>query len=193
MTNVKSYTDKQILDRVKSVGGKIRAGKYLLVGVQSVEDATDLFDDKFYIFDGGHFVMVTSGTTNPGLTVLKHFAEKDLPGALVWKTNMFYKDLFEPGYHRGRMKALRQVAPIKFYRDKDKDGKCEEQGELHEGNQNCNQHGVSYDPFSKKIGTKIGGWSYGCQVMNVMSDYRHWINAAWERNKKVDYCLLKEW
>ena len=193
MTNIRNYTEKEILDRVKSVGGKITPNKFLLVGIQSTEDATNLFDDMFYVFYNGELKGSTTGTTNPGLTALKHFEKYSTKGAIVWKTNMFYENLYQRGYHKGRMKALRQVEPIYFYRDNDKDGKCEEKGELYFENRNCNQHGVDYDPFSNKIGSKIGGWSAGCQVMNNMSLYRYWIEAAWNLNKKVDYCLLKEW
>lgn len=197
MTNMRDYKEKEILDRVKSVGGQITPNKLLLVGIQSTLDTTNLFDDMFYVFYNGELKGSTTGTTNPGLTVLEHFEKYNAKGAAVWKTDMFYKDLYQRGYHNGskgkKMKALRQIAPIYHYRDNDKDGKCEEKGELHLGIIGCNQHGVSYNPFSKKIATKIDTWSAGCQVMNIMEHYRYWIDEAWKLNKKVDYCLLKEW
>lgn len=198
MTNVKSYSDKQLLNRVEEIGGRIpRKGKYLLIGVQSQEDAFNKFDDKFYVFDGPTFKMVTTGTTNAGAMALKSFDKYNLPGAAIWKTDEYYKDLYRRGYHRpsrkgGGMRALRQQKPILYYRDKNRDNRAEEIGKLEEGIIFANMHGVSYDPFSNQVRDVIGGWSFACQVMNNMTDYRNWMRAAWKRNKKVDYALLKE-
>lgn len=199
MTNVKQYTDSQILQRVEQVGGIIpNAGKYLIVGIQSQEDAFDQFDDKFYVFDGNVFKQVSTGTTNAGSKALKNYDNYGLPGAAVWQTNQFIKDCYIPGMHKasrkgGGMRALRQNKPIKYYRDKDKDNKAEEVGQLHQGVIWANMHGVSYDPYSEKVAHKIGGWSFACQVWNRMSDYRAMQRATWARKKTVDYCLLKEW
>lgn len=192
-SNVKGYTDKQLLDQVELIGGKIpNKGKYLIIGVQSNEDGFNLFDDKFYVFDGPEFKQVSSGTTNPGSTALKYYDKYNLPGAAVWKTNEFYSDLYYPGYHKGRMKALRQGKPIFFYRDKDKDERSEQHGQLYHDIIYANMHGVDYDPYSNIIKTKVNGWSFGCQVWNVMSDYRNMIAATWKRGKNVDYALLSE-
>ena len=193
MSNVKSYTDRQLLERIEAIGGRVpNKGKYLIIGVQSEEDSFNLFDDKFYVFDGNEFKDVSTGTTNPGKTALLYYDKYNLPGSAVWKTDEFYKDLYFPGHHKGRMKALRQIKPIKFYRDSDKDEKSEQQGELFDDIIYANMHGVSYDPYSKVIKSRIGGWSFGCQVWNNMSDYRNMIKATWKRGNAVDYCLLKE-
>lgn len=194
MTNVRPFTNSELLGKTEEIGGIIpNRGKYLIVGMQSSEDGFNIFDDKFYVFDGPDFKMFSSGTTNAGATALKTFDDYKLEGAAVWKTNQFVKDCFIPGYHKGKMKALRQNAPIYFYRDSDKDELAEEIGKLYYDIIWANMHGVDYDPFSNKIGTNIGGWSFACQVWNRMSDYRQMIKATWERNKTVDYALLKEW
>ncbi len=194
MSMVKQYTDRQLLERVESIGGKIpNIGKYLIIGVQSQEDTFNLFDDKFYVYDGNQFKLTSPGTTNVGKTALLNFTQYNLEGAAVWKTDMFYSGLYFPGLHKGRMKALRQVKDIFYFRDSDMDEKVEEQGELHHGIIYVNMHGVDYDPFSNKIKQNINGWSFGCQVWCKMSDYRLMIKATWKRNIEVDYALLKEW
>ena len=198
-SNVKQYTDNQLLERVESVGGIIpNVGKYMIIGVQSQEDSPNVFDDKFYVFDGNVFKQVSTGTTNSGKKALLYYDKYKLDGAAVWKTNVYYIDLYRRGYHKlsrpdGGMRALRQQKPILYYRDTDKDLKSEEQGELHEGIIYANMHGVDYNPYSTIVKDIIDGWSFGCQVWNRMSDYRQMIKATWERNKSVDYCLLKEW
>lgn len=199
MTNVKAYTDKQLLDRVEFVGGKVpNVGKYLIIGVQSQEDEFDKFDDKFYVYDGNVFKQVSTGTTNAGRTALKFYDSFNLTGAAVWKTDQFIADCYRPGMHKasrpgGGMRALRQNKPIIYFRDKDKDTRAEQQGPEHNGIIWANMHGVSYDPFSTAVKSTIGSWSFACQVWNRMSDYRFMQKAVWKRGKTVDYCLLKEW
>ena len=193
MSNVRPYTDRQLLERIEAIGGRVpNRGKYLIIGVQSQEDSFNLFDDKFYVFDGNEFKDVSTGTTNPGKTALLYYDKYNLPGSAVWKTDEYYKDLYVPGLHKRKMKALRQSKPILYYRDSDKDQKAEEQGTLFNGVIYANMHGVSYNPYSSIIKTRIGGWSFGCQVWNKMSDYRNMIKATWNRGTAVDYCLLKE-
>jgi hypothetical protein len=194
MSNVRPFTDSELLGKVEAIGGTVpNKGKYLIIGVQSLEDAFNIFDDKFYVYDGTEFKMVSTGTTNAGKTALKTFDKYQLSGAAVLKTNQFIKDCFIPGYHKGKMKALRQNRPIEYYRDSDKDEFAEEQGKIYNNIIWCNMHGVDYDPFSNIIKTNIDGWSFVCQVWNRMSDYRSMIKATWARNSTVDYCLLKEW
>ena len=194
MGAVKQYTDYELLNRVDEIGGKIpNIGKYLIIGVQSQEDTYNLFDDKFYVFDGNQFKQVSSGTTNVGKTALLNFDHYDLPGAAVWKTDQFIKDCFIPGLHKGKMKALRANKPIFYYRDSDKDNKAEQQGELLYENIWANMHGVDYDPYSNIVKQNINGWSFACQVWNNMSAYKQMINATWKRGGEVDYALLKEW
>jgi len=198
MTNVKQYTDQQLLERVELIGGKIpNIGKYLIIGVQSQEDAPNLFDDKFYVFEGHNFVQVSTGTTNTGKVGLLHFDRYNPKGVAVWKTDQWCPDLYKRGFHRpsrrdGGMRALRQSKPIYLYRDNDKDLKVEESGLLYHEIIWANMHGVDYNPYSTKVKELINGWSLGCQVWNRMGDYRQMVNAVWKRNKFVDYALLKE-
>lgn len=199
MTNVRNYTDQELLERIEQIGGQIpNAGKYLIIGVQSTEDAFNVFDDKFYVFDGPEFKQVSSGTTNAGKTALFFFNNYNLPdGAAVWKTDQWCPNLYSRGYHKfnrpdGGMKALRQRKPILYYRDKNKNQIADQTGDLYEGIIYANMHGVDYNPYSTITKQFIDGWSFGCQVWNRMGDYRQMVNAVWKRDKPVDYALLKE-
>lgn len=188
---MKSYTDKQLLDKVKSLSSfKQIPNDYWLLGVQSQEDKFNEFDDKFYLFKGDKFIMVTTGTTNAGLTGLKNYNTYNSEGCAVIKTNEWYYSLWSPGLHRGKMRALRQATPIKFYRDWNKNDKVEEIGKLREGIIGINFHTATYQP-GNIITRLIGGWSTGCQVCNNTSDYYKILDFIGNQ-KYVSYCLLKE-
>lgn len=194
MSAVRQFRDSELLEKVEFIGGKIpNRGKYHIIGVQSLEDNFNMFDDKFYVFDGPRFIMWSTGTTNAGKTALLHFDNYKLKGAAVWKTNQNIEDCFKPGLHKQRMKALRANKPILYYRDDNKNKKVEELGDVHYSNIWANMHGVDYDPFSEVVKQNINGWSFACQVWNRMSDYKTMVKAVWNRGKCVDYTLLKEW
>lgn len=192
MSNVKSYTDKQLLDRVKSLPTfKYIPQNYWLIGVQSQEDEFNVFDDKFYLFKGEKFILTSSGTTNAGADALMGYDKAGLIGTAVWKTDMIYYDVFAPGKHKGKMNALRQVKPIYYYRDKDKDQKTEEQGELYHGIIGANFHTNSYDPNSRAIKKLIGAWSYACQVCNEPDKYNQILELTYTQ-KFTTYAIIKE-
>ncbi len=191
-TNVKGYTDHELITRVKELPSftKIPRGIWIL-GVQSNEDEFNVFDDKFYIWKGSKFLMVTTGTTNAGLSGLKGYTKYNSKGCAVIKTDEWYHDLWKPGLHRGRMRALRQVAPVKYFRDWNKNEKAEEIGQVHSGIIGINFHTVIYgvnQSFWRKL---IGGWSVGCQVANIVADYYRILDLT-KNQDRISYCLIKE-
>ena len=117
MTNVRSYTDKELLDRVKSLPDftHIPAG-YWLVGVRSNEDEFNKFDDKFYLFKGEQFIEVFKGTTNAGGKGLKEFHTYNPDGVAVLKSDTIVYDSHILGISKGRL-VYRQNKPFPYYRD----------------------------------------------------------------------------
>lgn len=196
MSNVRSYTDKELLLKVKSLPSfKIIPKDFWLLGVRSNEDEPNMFDDKFYLFYGEKFILVTSGTTNPGINGLMNFIEYNSKGCAVIKANEWYYNLWRNGLHKGKMKALVQVSDILFYRDNNKNNKSEEIGVLYKGNIGINFHTCTYNltpNFLKKFWLKIiGAWSLGCQVSNVGKDYELIIKNV-SKQTLVSYCLIDE-
>jgi hypothetical protein len=178
---VKAYTDKQLLTKVKSLINYIYIPHdYWILGVRSNEDLTNSFDDKFYVFKGEQFVMVTSGTTNKGLK-----------GTAVAKADMWHYDVYKYGLHKGKMKALRQVKSIPYYRDRNFDGKTDTNGKVYTDIIYLNFHGSTYIEGSASIMSKIGGWSEGCQVCNNNLQYEHIIKLV-KSQSFVSYCLINE-
>jgi len=194
---VKKYTDKQLLDKVKSLESFEDYPKgYWILAVRSKDDIPNEFDDKFYIYKDQEFITVTTGTTNPGTSILKGgFKRYNKYGAAVVKSNEWYYDIYKYGLHRGRMGALRQRSskPIKYFRDGDGDGKSEESGKELSGVIYTNFHGSTYRKGSLLERDKINGWSAGCLVCNKNEAYESIIKRFRESEQKYfSLCLIKE-
>jgi hypothetical protein len=189
---VRQYTDKQLLARVKELDSfkNIPAG-YWLLGVRSLDDIPNTFDDKIYLFKGEEFVLVTSATTNPGTNTLKQFEKVNKDGAAVLKADQWYYNVWKYGKHNGKVEALLQLGnKVQVYRDTDRDSQSEEQGALQSGYFGINFHPNTYD-LSKGSGTNIGWWSAGCQVVNNIPNYKMMIKLL-KNEKFVTYCLVDE-
>lgn len=202
-SNIQEYTDKQLLDKVKSLASfkKIPKGRWI-IGVRSNEDETDRYDDKFYEYQGEEFIRVMSGTTNASSTILSGgFRRYNKIGTAILKANEWYYDVWQWGLHKGKMTALIQVgAKVKVHRDGNMNGKSEEIGKVYEGYYGINYHTNTY-VFSlnslKVVKWIIGGWSAGCQVINERAEYLEQMNyyrEAWITDKQefVTYVLINE-
>jgi len=188
---VRNYTDNQLLAKVKSLSSfKSIPQGYWILGVQSQEDVFNTFDDKFYLFKGEEFVLVTSGTTNAGKNGMISYESQNKQGVAVLKTNEWYYDVWKYGLHKGKMRALKQVRPFLISRDGDKDEKIEENNSL-QVICGINFHANTYDLDNKVIREIIGAWSLGCQVVNDTPKYVKFMDLL-QPQKIVTYCLIKE-
>lgn len=192
MSNVKNYTDEELLNKARVTPNfKGFPAGYWILGVQSNEDEFNKFDDKFYLFKGTIFIMVTGGTTNAGLAGLSGYKRYNDMGCAVIKTDEWYHGLWRPGKHRGKMKALRQVRRIKYFRDYNMNKNAEQIGPTYSGLIGINFHTVSYQKKAGFIRNIIGGWSVGCQVVNDVEEYYKILKFIGTQ-KDVTYCLIKE-
>jgi hypothetical protein len=189
---VRNYTTAQLLEKVREIDGfKGYPQEYWLLGVRSNEDTANRYDDKFYLFLGEKFVLVTSGTTNPGTPTLMQFEKVNKKGAAVLKSDKWYYNVWHFGKHQGKVDALLQLgAPVEVYRDTDKDDDSEEQGVLDRGYFGINFHPNTYKPSAPKTNV-IGWWSAGCQVVNDLNTYKRIITMC-KPQKVVSYCLINE-
>ena len=189
---MKVYTKQEILDRVKSLPSFKRIpGDYWIVGIRSREDKYNKFDDGFYLFKNEELILSTTGTTNAGSTGLMEFYTYNSEGCAVVKADEWYYSLWTPGLHKGKMRALRQNNPVKFFRDNNKNQKAEELGNVRQGMIGINFHAASYQIDDRTI-ELINGWSTGCQVCNNIKEYYKIIDTIGKQGD-VSYCLLKEW
>jgi hypothetical protein len=203
MTNVRKYTDKELLNRAKSLPSFKGFPKgYYIIGVQSLEDEFNKFDDKFYLYENTgsefttdinlqKFILTTSGTTNAGANGLLRYDSYNKEGYAVLKTNEVYYYVWRYGLHRGKMPALKQVRAFLISRDGDKDTKVEE-GVSKPAIVGINFHANNYNLASTEVKEIIGGWSLGCQVCNDLEDYNKIIELIKAKKLDVTYILLKE-
>ncbi len=189
---VRPYTDKELLEKVKSLSSfKSIPSGYWLLGVRSLDDLPNRFDDKIYLFKNEDFVLVTSATTNAGTPTLRQFEKINKDGAAVLKADEWYYNVWKYGKHNGKVEALLQLGnKVKVFRDTDKDDKSEEQGKLQEGYFGINFHPNTYD-LSRPTSNLVGWWSAGCQVVNNVTKYKTIIRLV-KPQKYVTYCLINE-
>jgi hypothetical protein len=191
---VKKYTDLQLLAHVQKLDSfvKFPTNRWIL-GVRSKADTPNTFDDKFYFFDGTKFVVLLSGTTHPGTTILKNFKSFNAKGAAVLKSNQWFYDVWKYGLHKGKIAALLQLgAKVDVFRDYDMDDKAEQIGSIESGFFGINFHLNSYDINLKSVNTFINGWSAGCQVVNEPTKYKELMNWFEKNQHTVSYCLIDE-
>ena len=190
MSNVRPYSDEQILQRVSSLPSfKGFSAGILDVWVRSDEDEFDRFDDKVYTFSGGggrpSFVMTCTGTTNAGAEGLKHFDKYNRLGCAVLKADEIVYNSHGWGYHKGQYPAYRQILGFPYFRDGDKDNRAEEIGKIYTDIIGANCHKAGW--FS----TRIGGWSVACLVRNQQAQFDQWMRFMNKRPLTV--CILREW
>ena len=195
MTNVRSYTDQELLARVKTLPSfKAIPQNYWLLGVRSKENTPNIYDDKMYQFLGEKFTQVTSCTTEAGSSGLIDYKKYNTDGIAVVKADEWYYNLWQYGLHKAKMPALKQVGNIKYYRDNNSNPIAEEIGKIYQGVIGIDWHTATYllDPSIIKtlVVPTVGTWSLGCQVQNVVEDYYTMLNRM--KTGLISYCLLEE-
>jgi hypothetical protein len=187
-----NYTDKQLLDKVKSLPDfKYIPEDYWAIFVRSKADKPDAFDDYCFLYKGEKFITYSTCTTNPGAPILtggwKKYTSK---GAALIKVNQWMYRCFKFGLHAGKMRALRQIKNIWYHRDNNNNNKAEEIGNAEFALYNTNIHSNSYSLFQKikiKMGQIIGNWSAGCLVLNQQEPYEKMINLT---EKQPDFTAV---
>jgi hypothetical protein len=159
-----------------------------LVGIRSLADEPDKFDDHFYWFEDGALFNVYEGTTNPGSYYLQNFINKLAGGTAVMASNQQMIDGFVKGEHHGN-DCWRQYKPMKVFRDSNKDLKSDETGIPFIGMYGIHLHSMNRGVKS----TRIFNWSAACQGMNVPDQWNEFISRSYEKcDKFLTYTLLRE-
>lgn len=189
MSNVKNYTDNEILDKLETLPSfKGIPQNYFLIGVRSNEDAFNEPDDKLYLFFDDHFIKVMPGTTNAGSDLLNPTNPR---GVGVIKADEIYYDVWRQGWHRGKVWAWVQDKNFLIHRDNDRDTRTEELGTAKPEIGGFNFHPMSYVKGSREFRYKIGPWSIGCICTAIRTDFDETM-AVTKGQKFLSFALLKE-
>lgn len=185
---MKHYSKEEIKEKFNSLNYVWPA--FQLVGVRSLADAPDSFDDDIYVISeiGKGLFFRTSCTTNPGVYWLKSFMNPK--GTAVLKPDQ-YINTYEIGKHKGMYVALVQCRPVTVYRDNNKNNKADEIGMK----EDTGYFGINIHKANSSVTSKIiNQWSAGCQVVNDPIDYAFIIDSCKQAGfKQFTYTLLKEW
>lgn len=192
-TAVKSYTDIELINKVKSLNSfTIIPDGYWVLGVRSSEDLYDVYDDKFYIFKGVTFISCMTGTTNSGSWGLKNFDQYTTEGLAQIKADEWYYDVWQRGLHKNKIPALLQVRGFKVIRDLNKNEKSGDSSNWSwEYSKGLNFHTNTYNLLDKVVRWVIGKWSVGCQVSNDVPKYKAFLEMTKPQNR-FTYCLINE-
>lgn len=196
MSNVKSYTDKDIIDRVEGLSTfkGWKPGIYD-IWIRSDEDQFDAFDDKAYTFevdsDGvPRFVMVRAGTTNTGSYGLKRFKEYNDLGAAVLKSDwmVYGSHIFGNHPFKNGKPAYRQAKSWPHFRDGNRNNKAEEIGPEYDGIIGANIHRAGVNS------TVIKNWSTACLVTANLNKFLSFLKFMKSKgNPPLTVAILKEW
>lgn len=125
---------------------------------------TNIFDDFIYLVyeqDGKKIVKSYPCTTDAGKYYLNNPMNKQ--GTAIMIPGQ-YRSAFAIGKHTS-YEALRQIAPIKYWRDNDKDSEHDMNGKIYEEIAYTNIHKAGVDS------TNVNNWSAGCIVYKKSKDF----------------------
>lgn len=193
-TNVKNYTDADIIARVEGLStfAGWKKGKYEIY-VRSQEDEFDKFDDKLYSFEVEEegkkpvFKMVCTGTTHAGAQGLKNYEKYGNKRCAVLVADYMVYNSHKYGLHKGEYPAYRQDKPWPYIWDDNHNEIAGDGTKIVEGEIiYANIHKAGTDS------SQIGGWSIACQVRNNEAQYNKWM-AYMNQEKYCTLVILNEW
>jgi len=188
---MRSFTDEEVLARVSSLPtftGFPKGPMY--VCIRSAADVFDSFDDKAFTYEcygdtkPPKFIMSRGGTTNAGSYGLKHFNEYNHIGCAVLKSDVIIYDSHTFGAHKGKP-AYRQAKGFPYFRDGNRNERCEEIGDEHNDVIYANVHRAGVNS------TVIKNWSVACLVTANLTLFLRWL--SWMNKRPLTVCILKEW
>lgn len=189
------YTKEQIEMALKSKGHVWFEGTQdydvNIVGIRNSttgQKVTNLFDDLLtisYKVEGKWTSYCWPATTEPGK---KGMLEGKASGGVARLVEGQYRGAYSIGLHQGKYEALRQVKPVKVYRDGNRDLTYDE-NKMAEGLFGINIHKAGKDS------TWVENWSEGCQVFKRVKDFDEFMKivkkAAKIHGNSFTYTLIE--
>lgn len=162
-----------------------------IVGVRNSDTGnkvTNAFDDVMtlsYKKDGQWVYHEWANTTDPGTKGVKEFHNAAGVARLVEGQ---YRGSHAIGLHQGKYEALKQLNPVKVYRDANRDMTYDET-KIQEGIFGINIHKSGVDSIL------VENWSEGCQVFKRSADFDEFMKlvkkASGIHGNKFTYTLIE--
>lgn len=188
-------TTKGILAALKKLDYPVFTGDYnlTLVGIRSKDmDANSFNDSLVVLYEVAEKMQmhVFPVTTDPGVYYRKNLLNVDGTAVLV---PGHYRGCWTIGAHQGKYKALVQCAPMRVYRDGNKDAKIDiDENTIQTGIYGINLHRSNQSRYS----LQVDRWSAGCQVFSDPINFASVMELAEKSAKtygrKFSYSLLTE-
>ncbi len=188
---MRTFTDSEVLARVASLPSFTGFPKGPMdVWIRSAADEFDSFDDKAFTYEcygnakPPKFIMSRVGTTNAGSYGLKHFDDYNHLGCAILKSDTIVYDSHDSGLHKGKP-AYRQTKGFPYFRDGNRNERCEEIGKEYNDVIFANVHRAGVNS------TVIKNWSVACLVTANLQKFLDWLK--WMNKRPLTVCILKEW
>ena len=121
-----------------------------------------------------------SCTTDPGLYWL-HNAKMNSGGCAIVKHPQQMRGAYSIGLHRGQYECLKQMRPVEFWRDENRDNKADYSGPIYKGLIGVNIHRSSAWRDTKD--EPVGRYSAGCTVLSKPEDL---ARLLWLCRKQIE-------
>lgn len=172
-------TPERIFSTYERLGYKTFNAPYELniFGIRDPNNV-DSFNDVIGVFHYDEDQKLTFhkyiGTTDPGLKMLR--APMNSKGCAVLVEGQWV-DCFKKGYHHGKYKCYVQNKNVAVYRDNNKDGKLDFDRGVNGAMLDIGDFGIHIHHANENMkSVQVGGWSAGCQVIDVFSDWKEFIS-----------------
>lgn len=200
-------TYRQIRTRLDAMGYRFFTGAWNpnVMGIRCKARTAGQWDDLMvlaYEDDRGQGqVHLYPGTTDPGLPWLQGKGVTPHPQGTAILTPQQARGCWEVGptqLHRNRYPCFKQVGPLEFVRDGDRDALLDieqliAEGKVEQGVRGFNGHRAS----AHAAVSSVGLYSAACQVWRMPGDFLHALDfvtwAAQWYGSRVTYTLLDQW
>lgn len=161
-----------------------------ICGVRSSDMTPNTFNDYMVLlwkFNGVWNTKIYPCTTDPGLYYLLH--PINVNGTAIMVPGQ-YKGCYKVGMHKD-YEALQQIKPMKYYRDRDKDGQFDM-----DPKSIVEEIGMTNIHHAGEHSTIVERWSAGCQVLANLKDFNEFLDICKksrdEFGNSFTYTLIEE-
>lgn len=178
-----TYFNQITVDKVKELYAKKNYKLYStadynvnIFGIRSTENKANTFNDVvgiLYKVKGVWVLKKYEATVDPGLYYRQNPINAN--GTAIIQPG-YYQSVYAVGLHQNKYEALKQVKPIKYWRDNNKDGILDRSGKTYEEIGGTNIHRATAHPGQRSV--LVDKWSAGCMVLSGYDDFQEFLGIV---------------